>query len=238
MKMRMIVAFAVLAAVGVQAGNLATDGVIGNITVGAGDYWQPGTGVGSMDTIINDGVTLSIAAAAYETIIQQNDNGTSSITINTGGTMDFSSASGNGTTLILGNVANNHGIINLAGGTFTGGALTYIAIGRSNGTGEFNISAGTATFPVQPLFGDAGGSGVIKFSNDSTGSLSIAGVDQNYYEGLYAAGNLSRTGGTGTFATDFSVTDTTITAIPEPATLGMVAIFGGSILFIRRKLMI
>jgi hypothetical protein len=31
--------------------------------------------------------------------------------------------------------------------------------------------------------------------------------------------------------------DVTVTAIPEPATLGMVAVFGGGILFIRRKLM-
>jgi len=32
------------------------------------------------------------------------------------------------------------------------------------------------------------------------------------------------------------IDDVTVTAIPEPATLGMVALFGGGILFIRRKL--
>ena len=34
------------------------------------------------------------------------------------------------------------------------------------------------------------------------------------------------------------IDDVTVSAIPEPATLGMVAAFGGGILFIRRKLMI
>ncbi|MCK5924027.1 MAG: hypothetical protein KAG66_24040, partial [Methylococcales bacterium] len=156
-KTKLIIALAEFAAIGVQAGNIATYGVIGNITVGAGDYWQPGVGVGSMDTIINDGVTLAIEDAAYDTIIQQNASGTSSITINPGGTMDFSNAYSGGASLILGNVAGNHGIINLAGGTFGGSGLTAIAIGRSGGTGEFNISAGTATFGVAPGFGTFGG---------------------------------------------------------------------------------
>ncbi|MCK5924028.1 MAG: hypothetical protein KAG66_24045, partial [Methylococcales bacterium] len=40
-------------------------------------------------------------------------------------------------------------------------------------------------------------------------------------------------GGTGQIELDNLV----VTQIPEPATLGMVAIYGGSILFIRRKLM-
>ena len=59
MKMKRIIALAAFAAIGVQAGNIATDGVIGNMTVGAGDWWQPGVGVGSMDTILNlDGGTF------------------------------------------------------------------------------------------------------------------------------------------------------------------------------------
>ena len=194
-KIKLIIALAALAAIGVQAGNIATDGVIGNITVGAGDYWQPGVGVGSMNTIINDGITLAIEDAAYDTIIQQNASGTSSITINPGGTMDFSNASSGGASLILGNVANNHGIINLAGGTFGGSGLTAIAIGRSGGTGEFNISAGTATFGVAPGFGTfGGGSGFIDFPTGSTGILTIAGANQTYYESIYASGNLTYNG--------------------------------------------
>ena len=46
-------------------------------------------------------------------------------------------------------------------------------------------------------------------------------------DGDYSAFSLTSDGGTGTI----------ITVIPEPATLGMVAAFGGAILFIRRKLM-
>jgi len=46
---------------------------------------------------------------------------------------------------------------------------------------------------------------------------------------------------TSKFAFDYDTTNagyTTITAIPEPATLGMVAAFGGALLFVRRKFMI
>jgi len=47
MKMKRIIALAAFSAIGVQAGNIATDGVIGNMTVGAGDLGPvfPGTGL-------------------------------------------------------------------------------------------------------------------------------------------------------------------------------------------------
>ena len=55
------------------------------------------------------------------------------------------------------------------------------------------------------------------FGRDFKGSLD----DVRLYDSALTAGEIA-----------------TLAAIPEPATLGMVALFGGGILFIRRKLMV
>ena len=100
-------------------------------------------------------------------------------------------------------------------------------LGASNGlTGTAIVEGTAATF--QDTDGQwwqidydftSGGAG-----GDIVGNTGIIGVDDpsTYYNPGPASDHLATV---------------TYTAIPEPATLGMVAVFGGGILFIRRKLM-
>jgi hypothetical protein len=74
-------------------------------------------------------------------------------------------------------------------------------------------------------------------------ALTITGADSTYYEGLWDAGDLLidgadkiASGGTAFAATDFTVTGATL-AIPEPATLSMIASAGALMLLLRRRIL-
>jgi len=185
-----ILVTALLSTLGTHAGNLASSTptpLTTTFTVGTGDWWQS-KGL-SLD--INSGGVLKILNPTYETIVQQNAAGTSTIHINTGGKIDFSNASGKGTGFWLGNQSTGaYGIVELAGGTFDGSGLTDLKFGRNGAHGTFRISAGTATFGAKPTWGS--GTGVIDFTASSTGILTIAGADQAYFEGRYNNGGITR----------------------------------------------
>ena len=159
---------------------------------------------------------------AWGTIIGQQNTGVFTID----GGASFTQV--NDKNVLIGN-GGGTGTINLIDGTL---ALNTTTAGIVFGSGLLNISGGTAILGMLPTMTN----GDIVFSNASTGSLSIFGADMAYYEGLYAAGDLIRTGGTGTFATDFSVAGTTITAVPEPSSAAaLLGLAGLALVFRRRK---
>ena len=68
-------------------------------------------------------------------------------------------------------------------------------------------------------------------------SWTWTGKTSTNFETYWNSGVLQHDGeNTGTFAENFTVSGDTLTVIPEPATLGMVAIFGGFIFFTRRRI--
>ncbi|MCK4563904.1 MAG: PEP-CTERM sorting domain-containing protein [Verrucomicrobia bacterium] len=73
-------------------------------------------------------------------------------------------------------------------------------------------------------------------------SWTWTGTNEAAFVALWDAGTLRHDGVSGldteTFSDHFTVSGSTLTVIPEPATIGLVMAFGGGILFIRRKLMI
>ncbi len=176
------------------------------LNTGSGTDWHIGKTGGGTLTMNGGTLTTNIGV-----IIGQQGSG--SLTINTGATYN------NNGKFFVGNSTNGNGTVNLDGGTLavdTTAANTVF--GRDGATGLLNITAGTATFTDLLTMTD----GSIVFSNDSSGSLSIVGADFTYYSNLYTAGDLSRTGGTGAFATDFNVSGTTLTVVPEPGTYALI----------------
>ncbi len=265
MKMKLITALMVLGAIGVQADSFIGPGTDWAVDANWASGTAPGASLAGL--YVENGATVNYTAAQGTTTetsdvnIGRHSGGTpgDGILNMLGGTILVNNSWGvivgqlktgvltidgggsfiqqNDKDFRIGNEAAGNGTVNLIDGTFTVATVNGdFQIGRNNAQGLLDISGGTATFASAPTMG---ANGTINFSSDSTGSLTITGTDQTYYEGLYTAGDLTR-GGTqiGTFASDFSVTGSTLTAIPEPATLSMVAAFGGAVLFIRRKLMI
>lgn len=216
--------------------NVATGGNIVTTTVGSGDWWQS---VGQ-DATIGNGVTLSITNATWQTIIQQNSSATSTLTIETGGTLDFSGASGNGLNFFIGNGSTGTGILNLNGGTINGASLTNFSLGRDGATaGILNISDGSATLGASTSNVYFNGTkGKINFTANSEGSLVITGADAAYYEGLYTNGNLSYDGSSaGAFSDHFTVNGSTLTAtaVPEASVSALFGLAGLSLLLRRRR---
>ncbi len=119
-------------------------------------------------------------------------------------------------------------------GLITGSANLEIA----NASARYVLSGGAL---VMDGILDSAFNGKIDFLTTGTGgTLSIGTGQTSVLEGYITDGRIILDGAQATLA-DFSITDngtiTTLSVIPEPATLGMVVAFGGSLLFIRRKLM-
>ncbi|MDF7800839.1 PEP-CTERM sorting domain-containing protein [Pontiellaceae bacterium B1224] len=149
--------------------------------------------------------------------------------------------------LILGNGTGGDGTIDLRDGTLSLTTTGDIVLARDGSTGVITIRGGVATLD-QPVFDtyfpDDPGAGSIDFADKigggaSDGTLTIAGADLAYFQGLYSGDDLTYNGdNSAAFSSVFSVDGSTLSVVPEPATLGLVAVFGGGILFIRRRFMI
>ena len=120
----------------------------------------------------------------------------------------------------------NDGIFDFYVGAFTGATGTDI---DATLTSQLTIVADATAQGLTFANGDASRqNGVV------VGALDISGLTAG--DEVWLRISESRPGGT--TSGDLMIDNVTVTAIPEPATLGMVALFGGGILFIRRKLMI
>ncbi len=132
-------------------------------------------------------------------------------------------------------------MINLSGGNIIAGTGNNNAL--VNNTGLMTTIGGglTADLPAAVnLFsgGTHGNSSTINFTSDWTGSLILNSATA--WDGIFEAGDVSVDGvelGANDFEIHFVNNNGVITAIPEPATLGLMALMGASILFIRRRFM-
>ncbi|MDF7799082.1 hypothetical protein P4C99_06380 [Pontiellaceae bacterium B1224] len=229
------------AAQAVNYGATLADGT--NITtavvVGAGDRWQQtGTSI-----TVGLGGSIDVQGSSETANMTVGQSNTSSITID-GGLLVFNGPN----SLLIGNGGTGSGSIDLLSGSFSADPGATLFIGRDGADGLLTIRGGAAVLGQLPSFDAAGGSGAGNGSIDfadkigggsSDGTLTITGADLSYYQGLVIAGDLTYNGATpATFGDVFEVTGETIRVIPEPVTLGLVAAFGGGILFIRRLFMI
>lgn len=212
----------------VKAANVAINN--GTLTTslnvaGPNDYYQ--SAGGTLD--VNSGGSITVSNPRFESIFMQDAAGTSIININTGGSLDFSGATGFGTTLFLGNNRLTAiAIINVQGGIFDGSGLTNIIFGRDNGIGQMNISSGSVILgDSTPLFDTNGGgtpvestrtNSYINFADGSTGTLAITGATLTTYQNWWNTGDL-RFGGnnTGTFDEHFIVSGNVLSVVPEPS---------------------
>ncbi len=227
MKYTILAAFAASTLAATAAQVAVSGDITGTTTVGSGDFWQSN----GTTTTIKSGGTLAITTPQWETIIQQNAAGTSTMTVETGGTLDFSGATGNGTTFFVGN-ANGTGILNLDGGTLDGATLTNFTIGRAGANGTFNINAGTAN--VGNLTVDNGGA--VNFGTDSTGTLTVTGADTATFQTLWDQGKLTFGGANeGTFTDHFKVEGSTLSVVPEPSSTALLGLGGLALILRRRK---
>ncbi len=134
---------------------------------------------------------------------------------------------------------NNNGIVNLTGGTAvstTAGSAFDLLSGAINVGGDFDmVIGGTVLYGSAPL----------TFATDWAGSFTRDDYTAAEWQADLVAGTV-KVGITeitdANFDTWFSVANagavgSMLTVIPEPATLGLVAAFGGCVLFIRRRLM-
>lgn len=209
---------------------------------GTGNWYQIGGSTATYD--INSGGSIVVTNPQYESMIGQNASGPVTLNLNTGGSMNFSGATGGGAILFVGNnLTSAIGILNLNGGTFDGSGITNFILGRDSGTGQVNISAGSMTIgDSTPLFDAvvtngkvAGTSSYINFTSGSTGTLAITGYDLAAYTALWNANDLRFAGAnSGAFADHFQVSGNTLSVIPEPST----ALLSGSFLLmalVRRR---
>jgi hypothetical protein len=169
-------------------------------------------------------------------------------------TLNLSSGSINAT----GNLTSKASVFNFSGGTVSvgGDALTSWNNGTLNFSGDaifgvtgqmgvnfwassfgVNIGAGDGSISVGTLEADSmsidwtSGSG---FSFTATSILNAGAAAT--WEDLWNAGNLTVDGGqTGTFADNFNVVDGTLSFVPEPATMSLIALGGLALLRRRRK---
>ena len=135
------------------------------------------------------------------------------------------------------------GFLNQSAGTIAFANMTLKT------TSKLTVSGGTLSFSGTIDFRDAsetqGGVNYIDFlTTGTTGAVTMATAALADVQAFIDAGQI-RLDGTAQTVGDYSNfslssdggSGTVITIIPEPATLGLVAAFGGGILFIRRKLM-
>jgi hypothetical protein len=186
-------------------------------------------------------------SAGLTTLIEVAGSG-GALNLNVGQLTMWSQFGGNMTLSVLsGNVEANslHLIAGTSRGTINVLDGMLHAISSITGAVQFNMLAGGS--------GDVTVDGVennvfsVNFETGNAGSFTLGskfgGNAGGVWEFAVANGFISIDGVAETDLANYSITssggnDTTISVIPEPATLGMVALLGGGILWIRKRFMI
>jgi len=184
----------------------------GQINVGGLVAFQDGFGVLENNGTFN---------AAGQTIYLANTATSGTLLKNTGSIV--------ADTLFLSTVGTSQ--FDMNGGTVSLNTLWWYE--GAGATGHLNLHGGTITATLLTLDSSYAGytvdvtDGIMTVGGDMTADLNI----------LIANGSITGFGGAGTVSAVFDggSNTTTLSAIPEPATLGMLAAMGGGILFIRRK---
>ena len=187
-----------------------------NLEVGTRD--NTGTTGASGDVVVNGG-TLN----ANQIILGKSSGFDGTITLNNGAAVTV-----NNFKLALSGSA--VGTLNL-----NSGSLTVNNGWSGTGTGYIDIAEGTVLIAnktdIAFKFVDMAALGNLTVSGGLTDASAFAGYTQD-------AGSFTGTGGTAYWGHDGTGTALwSVAAIPEPATLSMVAALGGGILFIRRRFM-
>ena len=152
--------------------------------------------------------------------------GTGAVALN-GGTLDI------GSQLLFQRTGSS---FDLNGGVFN---VNSLELDADNSSLTFKSGSTTAVNVSNQLKFDGSGSTVNFEDATGTGSLSINGFDATQYEAWYTAGNLLFGGSNAAaFSSVFDVSGTTLTAIPEPSTLGLLGVSTAMSLLVRRKLML
>lgn len=219
------------------------------------------TTVGAFQAAVDESGTFHIQSGGIltangdSTIGNNGATATGTMIIDAGGTVNA-----NGSWLGMGNGTSNTGVLTINGGTMNvaghlwaaggvgstatiniNGGLLDVGDAFELGGADFNLR-GTATLTV-----DNGGTldlawlhgtGAIQDGSvlniNGTGQMVIANNYVDIVNAYFTAGKIASD--LGAIQATFADGKTTVIAIPEPATLGMVAAFGGAILFIRRRL--
>jgi hypothetical protein len=138
-------------------------------------------------------------------------------------------------------VSGGNGTINMLDGNFHGTSWT---------SGDVNINmmaGGTGVFTLDDMNNIGVGATFFNFESGSLGSITFldnAGASAGgNFEWAVLNNHVSIDGIIDNNLASYSITstggnDTTIAMIPEPATFGMMALLGGGILWIRKRLMI
>lgn len=176
-----------------------------------------------------------------------------------GKTMAWGQNAGNASTLTLNDSSSlsalhlqvgkiSQGIVNQNGGSVVlSGDLRLSLDNLTSPASRYNLAAGTVTvagaFSIGGLDAGADGGSYFNFTPGSTGSITIMSDNYNFdgkiNTGQIRLGDTELTSGDSVWKLDNSVSgQTTLSVIPEPATLGLISLSGASILIARRFLVL
>ena len=156
----------------------------------------------------------------------------SAATLTSAGTVDIQSNGSGGTALGMGDAVNGYGdaALNIIGGSYLTAGVDF----NANSVNHVQLDNGTLT-----TWGLAGLHAAGQTMDITDGTLIYNTTDVNWFAwisdlGLTGYGSEDNANLIG----NHDGNTWTVTAIPEPATFGMMALIGGGILFIRKRFMI
>lgn len=207
---------------------------------GSSPVQQIGAGAGNTGTLnIENGGAYYLLGGGADMNIGEVGGGTGVVNIDAGGLLNSMKALyvQNGS-LTLGSTA-QFNRVETAFEVSDTGTLVFKTDGATSATimAQPTITLGLTSILDMQLGGSysVGDTWTIIDGYNDPASLTFSGIFGTVENSLNANHTFTVHYGTGSAAADEMVVE--LTAIPEPATLGLVAMFGGTVLFIRRKLM-